>query len=37
MSEGERVMADKLRPRQQEMLKFIGDFMDNNGWPPTVA
>ena len=29
-------MVDQLRPRQQAIMKFIGDFLDENGYPPTV-
>jgi SOS-response transcriptional repressor LexA len=25
-----------LRPRQQEILRFIERFLDENGYPPTV-
>ena len=29
-------MVDQLRPRQQAIMKFIEDFLDENGYPPTV-
>ena len=29
-------MARKLSPRQQGMLDFIADFMDEHHYPPTV-
>jgi len=29
-------MVEQLRPRQQAIMKFIEDFLDENGYPPTV-
>ena len=29
-------MVEHLRPRQQAIMKFIEDFLDENGYPPTV-
>ncbi len=29
-------MVEQLRPRQQAIMKFIEDFLDDNGYPPTV-
>ena len=29
-------MVDQLRPRQQAIMKFIENFLDENGYPPTV-
>ena len=29
-------MVEQLRPRQRVILKFIEDFLDENGYPPTV-
>lgn len=29
-------MVENLRPRQQDIMKFIEDFLDENGYPPTV-
>ncbi len=29
-------MVEKLRQRQQDIMRFIEDFLDENGYPPTV-
>ncbi|MYD35932.1 MAG: transcriptional repressor LexA [Dehalococcoidia bacterium] len=29
-------MVEQLRPRQQAIMRFIEDFLDENGYPPTV-
>ncbi len=29
-------MVENLRPRQQDIMKFIENFLDENGYPPTV-
>ena len=29
-------MVEQLRPRQRDILEFIGQFLDDNGYPPTV-
>ena len=29
-------MKKKLSPKQEAILKYIGDFLDDNRYPPTV-